>query len=239
MKRQRENGSMTVEAALFLVIFLMGFLTIINFARLTRAEVIMQHAINGTSMQISKYGYLLTKTGIAKELTQTAEEAKQIKSDINEVGSTVSNLSDALGGVTTNGVTEESVNNLINAVSDSEGAYQIAKDYFKNPKGLMNGLIALGKNSLEEYAATTLVSKMAKSQVELYLSQMSDDPDAYLEGLGIVGGMEGLNFQDSKCIAGGTKDICIVVKFSVENQMFPWMKFKEKKMALSSSTRIW
>lgn len=239
MKQQREKGSMTVEAALFLVIFLMGFLTIINFARLARAEVIMQHAINGTSMQISQYGYLLTKTGIAQELVQTANEAKKSKSDIQKIGSAVSNLSDALGGVATDGVTEESVNNLMNAVSDSEGAYQIASDYFKNPKGLLNGLIALGKNSLEEYATTTLVSKMAKSQVELYLSQMSDDPDAYLEGLGIVGGMEGLNFQESKCIAGGTKDICIVVKFSVENQMFPWMSFGTKEMKLSASTRIW
>ncbi len=239
MKRQREKGSMTVEAALFLVIFLMGFLTIINFARLVRAEVAMRHAINGTSMQISQYGYLLTKTGIAKELTQTANEAKQIKSDISEVGSAVSNLSDALGGVATSGVTEESVNHLIDAVSDSGGAYQIAKSYFQNPKGLMNGLIALGKNSLEEYAATALVSKIAESQVELYLSRISDDPDAYLEGLGIAGGIEGLHFQESKCIAGGTKDICIVVEFSVENQMFPWMSFGTKKMKVSSSTRIW
>ena len=165
--------------------------------------------------------------------------AKKIKSDINEVGSAVSNLSDALGGVASNGVTEESVNDLMNAVSDSEGAYQTASDYFKNPKGLMTGLIALGKNKLEEHATTMLVSKMAKSQVELYLSQMSEDPDAYLEGIGIVGGMEGLNFEESECIAGGTKDICIVVQFSVENQMFPWMSFGTKKMELSSSTRVW
>ena len=239
MEKRRQKGSMTVEASLLLVIFMMGFLTIINFARLARAEVIMQHAVNGTAMQISQYGYLLTKTGVAGKLTETANDAKQIRSDINEVGSAVSSLSDAIGGVATNGVTKESVEELSNAVSGGKDAYNITKGYFQDPKGLMEGLIVLGKNVVEEKTATFLVSKIAESQIELYLKQMTDDPDAYLEGIGIVGGLDGLNFSDSRCIAGGTKDITIKVEFRVKNQMFPWIDFGERRMRISASTRIW
>lgn len=239
MGRRVEKGSMTVEAAIFLMFFIAGYLTILNFGRLTRAEVVVQHAINGSAMQISRFGYLLTCSGIADELVDTANQAYQTKKDIEEVGSAFIELTDAMGNMASEGVTMESVNDLIQKVENAEEGINIAKSYFQNPKGLLNGLIAIGKSGVKEKITTALVSKIAESQVEAYLKQITDDPDAYLEGLGIVGGLEGLDFRDSRCIANGTKDISITVSFKVKNQMFSFLDFGEHKMKLNASTRIW
>lgn len=239
MDRKREKGSLTVEAALFLVIFLMAFLTIINFARLARAEVIMQHAINGTAMQISQYGYLLTKTGMYDAMTETANRAKEVESDIDEVVGAVNSLSGAIENTANGGITQANIDELVNAVSESQGAVDITREYFQNPKGLLTGLAAVGKHRAEQAVCSLLVARMAESQVEAYLKQITDDPDAYLIGLGIEGGMDGLDFRESKLMGGGSKDISVTVRFKVKNQMFPLFDFGEHEMCLNASTRFW
>ena len=232
MIRRKERGSLTVEAAVFLVIFIMAFCTVLNFARLVRAEVIVQHAINGTTMQISQYGYLLTKTGIAGQMMKTAESSKKTKENIDDVKTAVMNLSEAIGGVSSHENPAEAVDAIVDAATgeQAEKAEGIIKNYYQNPKELITEMTALGKNYAEETIATGIVSKLAKKQVEAYV---------YLKGIGIIGGLEGLDFKDSKCIAGGTKDIYITVKFRVKNQMFPGIDFGEKKMCLNAATRIW
>lgn len=240
MGRKQERGSMTVEAALFLVIFLMAFLTIINFGRLARAQIIMQHAINGSAMQISQYSYILTKTGIIDPIVATANNAKQVRSDANEVINAVTEFSNAVDGVAAGGeVTDADIDNLIQAASDAEGAVNIVTGYFKNPRGLFTGILAVAKEDVERRVTTLIVSRIAESQVEAYFEEITDDPDAYLEGLGIVGGLEGLDFSESEYVAGGTKDINITVRFTVKNQMFPMFDFGEHEMRLNASTRIW
>lgn len=239
MSSKREKGSMTIEAALFLVFFLAAFLTIINIGRLVQAEMIMQHAINNTAMQISKYGYILTKTGIAGELVGTSNEAKKFKSDVNEVTSAVVEFSDAVDGMNSGEITEEDVNKVINAASNAQGAVNIVKGYFKEPKGLLTGLLAVGKEGVERKVCSLIVARIAEGQVESYFENITDDPDGYLEDLGIVGGMDGLDFSDSTLLADGTKDINIIVRFKVKNNMFPIFDFGEYDMCLSASTRIW
>lgn len=239
MEKKKEKGSLTVEAAVFLVLFLAAFLTLLNFARLTRAQTVMQHAINGTAMQISQYGYLLTKTGMAAAMGQCADDAKVTRSNISEITSAVSGLSGAVQNLG-NGISEETVTGLVDAIQDADAAADIARGYFNNPEGLLTGLAAVGKSDLENAVCTAVVSKMAEGQLEAYLEELVDDPDAYLEEIGIVGGMDGLDFGDSALILeGGKKDINITVRFKVKNQMFPFLDFGEHEMCLNASTRLW
>lgn len=239
MHQKQEKGSLTVEAVLFLTIFLMAFLTIINFGKLARAQIVVQHAINDSALQISQYSYVLTKAGLIDPMVSTANGAKQIRSDANQIIGAVNEFSDAVDGVTSGSVTEGDVDQLLAAVSDAQGAIDIATGYFKNPKGLFTGLMALAKDDIERRASMLIVSRIAESQVEAYFEEITDDPDAYLENLGIVGGMDGLDFSESEYVAGGTKDINITVHFTVKNQMFPMLSFGEHEMYLNASTRIW
>lgn len=243
MRFKQERGSMTVEAALFLVAFLAAFLTIINFGRLAKVQIVMQHALNNTAMQISQYGYILTRTGMADEINKTSEDAKKFKSDADTVATSVMELSDAIGSVAGNAangnISIDDIEDLIGAVNGSQDAINIGKEYFKNPKGLLTGLLAVGKDEIGNQVRTLIVSRIAESQIESYIEKLSSDPDKYLENLGIVEGLEGLDFSKSTLLADGSKDVNIVIKFKVSNKMFPMFDFGEHDMYLSASTRIW
>lgn len=240
LKKQLQKGSVSVEAALFLSMFLMAFLTLINFARMTRAEVAVQHALNGSAMQISQYGYLLSKTGIIDSMGSAADKAAKTKADLNQVVNTISDLAGAVENVRNDGITQDSVNGLIAAAGNAEGAAGIVEGYFQNPKGLLTGIAAIVSSGAQSQASRFLISRMAKEQVKEYLLQYTEDPDGYLEGMGVVGGLSGLNFEKTKLVvAGGAKDLYITVTFRYKNNMFQDLDFGEHTMILNASTRLW
>lgn len=240
MDRQFRKGSVSVEAALFLSIFLMAFLTLINFARMTRTEVVIQHALNGSAMQISQYGYLLSKTGVIDSMGGAADKAAKTKADLNQVIGAISDLAGAAQTIHMEGITQDSVNGLIEAAENAEGAVGIAEGYFQNPKGLLTGIAAIVSSGAQSEASRFLISRIAKEQVREYLELYTDDPDGYLEGMGVAGGFEGLNFSKTKLsVAGGAKDLQITVTFKYKNNMFKDMDFGEHEMILNASTRLW
>lgn len=240
MKKQLQKGSVSVESALFLTMFLMAFLTLINFARMTRAEVIIQHALNGSAMHISQYGYLLSKSGIVDSMGSAADKAAATKADINKVVNAVSDLAGAAETVRTTGISQESIDGLIAAADEAEGAAGIVEGYFQNPKGLLTGIAAIVSSGAQTKASTFLISRIAKEQVREYLQLYTDDPDGYLEGMGVVGGLDGLNFDKTKLsVAGGSKDLFITVTFRYKNNMFGELDFGEHEMILNASTRLW
>ena len=50
------RGSLTVEALLFLIPFMIAFFTLINAARFVQAEMLIHHAVTQTAKQISEIG---------------------------------------------------------------------------------------------------------------------------------------------------------------------------------------
>lgn len=240
MNRQYQKGSVSVEAAIFLTMFLMAFLTLINFARMTRAEVIIQHALNGSVMQVSQYGYLLSKSGIIGSMGAAADKAAQTKADINKVVSAVTDLAGAVENVSNGGITQDSVSGLIAAADKVDGAAGIVEGYFQNPKGLLTGIAAVVSSGAQSSASRYLITRIAKEQVEEYLQQYTENPDEYLESMGVVGGLDGLDFRQTKlAVAGGAKDLNITVTFQYKNNMFGNLDFGERKMILNASTRLW
>ena len=98
-KKRTENnrGSLTVEALLFLIPFIMAFCTIINAARFVQAEVIIHHAITQTAKQISTYSYVLTKAGITQKMQETNGKSEKFQSTVDEAMSSIEGLADAVG----------------------------------------------------------------------------------------------------------------------------------------------
>ena len=69
------RGSLTVEALLFLIPFMIAFFTLINAARFVQAEMLIHHAVTQTAKQISAYSYVLTKTEISDRIISTNKKS--------------------------------------------------------------------------------------------------------------------------------------------------------------------
>jgi hypothetical protein len=237
-KTKKENGMVTVETAVFLVIFLGAYLAILAFGRLAYAEIVMQQALDATAMQISQYSYVLTKMGAVKAINETSAEAAQTKSDISTVTQGVTDIYSAFSSVTDGDITEDDVNTVLGAAESGKTAYNVASSYFKNPKGLLTGLLAVGKEGLEEEGLRRLTGWIAKGQIESYLESVTSDPDAYLKKLGVVDGLDGIDYDRCSLIADQTQDVVVTVEFYVENPVSIF-GIQKRKVRLSASTRVW
>ena len=185
-KRKGETGGITLEASIFLVIFIVFYLAMMDLIQIARAQVILQYAANETAREISQYSYVLTKAGIVEKRVSTASQAAAFTSDaasllddIEEVGNTLSRGGDVIGA--------------------AQNAGTHVQDFFGDPDALMNNIFALiktkGADILSNMVAESIVEGVVKAQIENMSSKSADE---YLEDLGIEGGMSGLDFSNSK-----------------------------------------
>ena len=132
-KCEENRGSLTVEALLFLIPFIMAFCTIINAARFVQTEMLIHHAVTQTAKQISAYSYVLTKAQIAEKMQQTNGKSQQFTNTIDKAASSISGLAEAVGNP------DELV----------EGVFSLAKS--EGEKWLMTQAVeALAKDCIEK-----------------------------------------------------------------------------------------
>ena len=82
-KKDTCKGALTVEVLLFLIPFMMAFLTIVNAGRFVQTEMLIHHAITQTAKQISAYGYVLTKTELTQTMINTNKKSAEFQTDVN------------------------------------------------------------------------------------------------------------------------------------------------------------
>ena len=92
-----ERGSLTVEALLFLLPFMMAFCTLINAARFVQAEMLIHHAITQTAKQISAYGYVLTKAEISSRMQETNRKSAEFQVTVDKAVSSIDGFTEAVG----------------------------------------------------------------------------------------------------------------------------------------------
>ena len=64
MSDRKENGSITVEAALFIPMFLFAFMCIFSLISCVRAQVLIQYSVDQAAKEVAEYSYILEKTGV-------------------------------------------------------------------------------------------------------------------------------------------------------------------------------
>lgn len=96
VKKDNDKGSLTVEALLFLIPFIMAFCTLINAARFVQAEMLIHHAVTQTAKQLSTYSYVLTKAKISERMVNTNRKSEELKVTVNEAASSVEGFIDAV-----------------------------------------------------------------------------------------------------------------------------------------------
>jgi len=235
---KHEKGSLTVECLLFLIPVMMAFFTLVNISRFVQAEVIINHAITQTAKQISVYSYVLTKTDISTRIQATAKKSEKFKTDTENTISSVTDFMGSVGGLGDGGDLYSQVNDV---VSKGQTAYDSVTAYFSDPEELLTGVLAVAKSGGEQMVLSYVAGCIARGGIRDSLGYMTEDPDQYLKGLGIVDGMEGLDFSDSKWMSNGDgkPNIEITVTYTMCNLMFPQFDFGRHQYRVCASTSIW
>lgn len=226
---KNEKGSITLEASIFLVIFIVFYLIMMDFVQIARAQVILQYAANETAREISQYSYVLTKTGIVEKRVSTSSQAAaftadaaSLLDDIEEVGNVLSQ-----GG------------NLAGAVQQAGGH---AQNFFGDPDALMNNIFSLiktqGANMLSSMVIEAIVEDVVEEQIE---NMSSKGADEYLEDLGIDGGMSGLDFSNSRwanASSGGMPELEVSIIYTIDFHL-GIIELEPRTFKICAKTALW
>ena len=238
----RERGSLTVEAILFLIPFMCAFLTLVNMARFVQAEVVIHHAITQTAKQISTYSYVMTKTGITAMMQGTNAKSNKFITDTKKTVGSVTEFFDSVGGLGDGGDVGAGIQDVINK---GDAAVDAVSTYLSDPKDIMYGALAAAKSGIRGRAMTWVAGSLARSCIRHSIMELSDDPDQYLKTIGVVDGLAGLDFTGSKWIsnengsANGRGNVEIVVTYKLKNLLFPDFNFGEREFCQCASTLTW
>lgn len=201
------KGSLTVEALLFLIPFMIAFFTLINAARFVQAEMLIHHAVTQTAKQISAYSYVLTKTKISDRIISTNKKSADFQVTVEK--------------------STKSLKDFANAMSDMDG--------------LVEDVFGFVKNQGEQWLITEGVGMLTKNNIKNEISLVSDDPNKYLENIGIEGGLAGLHFDNTRCLDNteGKGNVKIVVTYTMKNVLFPDFDIGQYEFRQCAYTLIW
>lgn len=228
-REEKEKGGITLEASIFLVIFILFYLAMMDLIQIARAQVILQYAANEAAREVSQYSYVLTKTGIVDKRVSTSSQAAaftadaaQLLDDIEAVGNTL-----ASGG---------------NAIGALQQAGQHGYDFFGDPDTLMNNIFSLIKTEGANMLSDAVIALIAENIVEEQIENMSSkSADEYLQDLGIEGGMGGLDFGGSQwanAANGGMPELEVVITYTIDFHLGIF-ELEPRTFKVGAKTALW
>ena len=117
---------------------------------------------------------------------------------------------------------------------------ETGEEYFSDPKAILKGLGALAKDGIFSAAKSCIIAApiskaMVRKQINLY-GKDSNNRDV-LERLGVVGGINGLNFMGSTLFNDG-ETITVRVSYTMK-VTYHWFDNLEFHFTQTASTRAW
>lgn len=226
-KKYSESGYFTVEATLMLPLFMFAFLLIANLATVAKVESITQYAIDQVAKEISQYCYVAERAGLAQE---TSGDFESIDSSVQAVMDFTSAVSDAKAGAedeaskavdnAISGDVEAVLDNLsgiednVNSVTAAAGELsEKLGPVLDDPKGVIVTLAPLmAKQAGKAIVGRVIAQPLCKTLSKKYIGK---DADACLRRLGVVDGIDGLNFKMSNFLADD-RSINVVVVYQIK-----------------------
>lgn len=227
-----------MEALLFLLPFMAAFLTVVNAGRFIQTEMLIHHAVTQTAKQISAYGYVLTKMDIKDKMQNTNRKSTKFKSDVDNTVGSVARFADSVGNF---GATGNTVTELEDIYKSGSAAYSQLSDFFSDPDAIASGVMAAVKADIRGGLMTYVAGELSRASIKNAIGKITDDTDTYLTDLGIEGGLDGLDFSQSKWISNdsGKGDVQIVVTYTMKNLLFPELDFGQYEFRQCASTLMW
>ncbi len=254
------KGSATVEAVVAFMGFLFTIFTILNIVNFCRTQALISNAIDTTAKEMSQYGYFYEMSGLQKFSKGMKDVSDVGSSKINEVIDSVDSLYTSLTGavdgsvsrgteianaINDNSLNMEQIQGVIDGVSADGSNVQASinlvsaniNSIISNPISYIKSLASVAANGVLNTATSRIIAvPLAKAFFVKHFGDSAEEASRHLENLGVVKGLEGMNFNDSTMFADGSDDIHIVVYYKL--QLIQLFKFAEmtatiKKEALA------
>jgi hypothetical protein len=251
------KGSLTVEAAVVLPIFICAIFTIAFIIKIIYVHEIIQHSITESAVELSSYSYLYSIAGF-KELNDTLENTMQQKEQ--QAKQSISTVVDAYqsynvfskkiakpsDNIDSSSIyeTEESMNNLMENMNQIMAMF---KEIQSDPESYGKSVIALGGRSVYDTVKASLLGTMVKANMGKYLkTENITDANIRLKNLGVTDGISGLNFDKSSLFvasdgvdgSASIEDIDIIVSYKFNFQL-PIPIIKEVEVIQRATVRGW
>lgn len=210
-----------MEASIFLSMFLMFYVALMDLVQIGRAQMIMQYTLNETAKEISQCTYILTKAGIVEKSIQTSQKSAQFKGRTEEMIDSVKTLANTIG----------SGGDVIGqAYVTGENVY----DYFENSEEILDGVIAVAKNLASNLGKELAVGAVCEGSLKKQLSYLSGgDPDAYLKKLGV----EDISFSGTKWF-DSSRELDIVMTYKVRYNL-GFLGEQKRVFKARAKTAVW
>lgn len=231
MRKRNEKGSLTIEATLSLSVFMFAIVMLLCLINVSRIQAKVASSLSSAAKEISQYSYLYGLTGLKEKEADLADRGATASGKINNVVSATNDLFNVIQGFGDNLETSgsgdaaallgqwDTVKNDIEAGTQSATAIQGSiENLLSNPKDLVVGMGALFASESIDFAKSKLIAApLAKALSSKHLNSPDEpDTDAYLKKMGVVGGLDGMDFGRSTLFAKGGDDIQLVVVYSVK-----------------------
>ncbi len=184
----KKSGSLTVEASIALPIFICVILSIILFIRILYVEQTMQHAITEAANEIGMYSYVYVGCGIDQASNRIGEKIADVFNN---------NIEEFMNGLK---LFSNKSTDLMKGSINNE-----ALDLFKT----------LGDKTISIDMLNVVSLPLIKMFVMKNLKEGDLDINKKLKYLGVVNGVEGLDFSDSRLLNDGD-NVKIVVKYKLK-----------------------
>lgn len=228
-------GSITLEATIFLTMFILFYVVMLDLIQIVRAQAVLQYAVNSAAKEISVYSYVLTKGGITDKRAETAETANAFVGKAAELAEQVERVEGILLGSSEGNLTE-----AVGSLRETNEA--LVDEYGEDPEKLVSDGLSVVKKWAADEVSAAAIEGFVKQRVEASVEAMSNKTaDEYLKSLGIVGGTAELDYSESKWAenkSGNLVELEVVVIYSVEIDL-GWIKLPERRYKVCAKTALW
>ena len=194
-------------------------ISVIFLIKAVYTHELIQHAITETADEMASTGYILHISGLGD---LNSELDSGIKKKAETFKAHIDTVFDSFGDF----------NGLENTVQTTEDVAASPVDELKNAACLLAG-------GVYGDIKTSLFTPMAKLYMEKYLVSGSNlSPDNKLRALNIIGGMNGLDFDESDFFMDENNDINIVVKYKI-NLPVPIKLLPQIQIVQKVSAKAW
>jgi len=260
---KRQTGSATVETIVAFTGFLFVVFTILGMVNFCRAQMLVSSAVDTVARELAQYSYFYEMSGLQKFDKAVSGESDVGKKNINEIIGTVDTLYSTLGSavdgtskdmanladVTTKGDLQlqdietviknidTSGNNIANSITSIGNTLERVGD---DPLLYMRSLISIAGEEGMELAKRAIASSLAKLFIQKHFGDNWSEANEKLRSLGIVGGLDSMNFNLSTMFSDEDKeDIEIVVFYKVKLlQVLDWQPL-EVTISKRAVCRAW
>lgn len=248
----RQKGSAAIEAILSFVGFLFVIFTILNIVNFCRAQTLISNAVDTAAKEMSQYSYFYEISGLQKFSNELSSRADGGASTLNEVVNNVDNLYQSVTGAVDN--TIDRTTEITNAIESGSGDIETIKGQLSsiqtdvqsvetalnlmdasiegimsNPVLYLKSIVAVaGNEGLDLLKSHAIAAPLAKALTAKHFGSTTSEASEYLEALGVVGGLEEMNFKMSTIFASETpNEIHIVVYYKLKiNQILEWAQLE-------------